>query len=281
MRFLAPCRSRQRTQDIAALAEHLALSRFSCAPIDPERIAAEEGITMCYASFPQPFDGLLLHEHHRFTLVCNTRCHPRGSPRSRYTVAHELGHFFLPSHRDALVAGSLAARLPRQGPWSNRITESDADCFAANLLMPAALFSRLAATLPGTTPQKIHTLAKTFETSISTTAYRLIELDLLGVPSAAILWDPLGLPAGRRVSPFTAVMGPDYLMLTSRPPHSSATARMIEHLRTGEDHSQSHLMDWFTGLSGYESGHQTLVREEVMSLGDHGWLTLIAPADAP
>ena len=56
---------------------------------------------------------------------------------------------------------------------------------------------------------------------------------------------------------------------------------MIEHLHTGEAHSQSHLMDWFTGLSGYESGHQTLVREEVMSLGDHGWLTIIAPTDAP
>ena len=60
---------------------------------------------------------------------------------------------------------------------------------------------------------------------------------------------------------------------------AACTARTIEHLRTGEDHSQSHLMDWFTGLSGYDPGHQTQVREEVMSLGDHGWLTMIAPTD--
>jgi len=30
-----------------------------------------------------------------------------------------------------------------------------------------------------------------------------------------------------------------------------------------------------------EPGHHMLLREEVMSLGDHGWLTIIAPADAP
>jgi len=274
-------RFRERTQEVAALAENLALSQFSSAPISPEKIAAHVGITFCYASFPQKFDGLLLHEQNQFVLVCNNRRYPRGSPRSRYTFAHELGHFFIPSHRHALVAGLLAARLPRQGPWGNRTTEEEADRFAANLLMPAPLFSQLATTTPGTALQKITTLAKTFETSITATAYRLIELDLLGVPSAAFLWDPLGLPAGRRVSPFTADMGPDHLVVTSRPPDSSATARMIEHLRTGEDHSQSHLMDWFTGLSGYDPGRQTVVREEVMSLGDHGWLTLIAPADAP
>jgi hypothetical protein len=74
-------------------------------------------------------------------------------------------------------------------------------------------------------------------------------------------------------------VGPEYLVLASRPPDFSTTASMIEHLRTGEDHSQSHLMDWFTGLSGYEPAHQTQVREEVMSLGDHGWLTMIAPTD--
>ena len=115
--------------------------------------------------------------------------------------------------------------------------------------------------------------------SACATSYWQIELNLLGVPSAAFLWGPLGLPAGRRVSPFTADMGPDYLALTSQPPVSSATTRMIEHLRTGVDHSHTHLMDWFTGLSGYDPKHQTLVREEVMSLGDHGWLTLIASID--
>lgn len=55
---------------------------------------------------------------------------------------------------------------------------------------------------------------------------------------------------------------------------------MIQRLRTGVDQGDSYLMDWFTGLSGYESGHQTLVHEEVLSLGDHGWLTLIASTDA-
>ena len=102
----------------------------------------------------------------------------------------------------------------------------------------------------------------------------------VGVPSAVFLWDPLGRPIGRRVSPFTAAIGPNYLIPTSQPPASSATSRMIEQLRGGVEQAQSHLMDWFTGLSGYEPGHQILVREEVVSLGDHGWLTMIAPATA-
>ena len=34
-------------------------------------------------------------------------------------------------------------------------------------------------------------------------------------------------------------------------------------------------MDWFPKLSGYGPSDQQLLREEVKSLGDHGWLTLV------
>ena len=38
-------------------------------------------------------------------------------------------------------------------------------------------------------------------------------------------------------------------------------------------------MDWFTDLDGYEPEHQIPLIEEVISLGDHGWMTLIHPLD--
>lgn len=36
-------------------------------------------------------------------------------------------------------------------------------------------------------------------------------------------------------------------------------------------------MDWFTALDGYEPEHQIQVAEEVMSLGNFGWMTIVSP----
>lgn len=260
--------------EIAALAERLALAHGGAAPIDPEKIAAAEGIHFSYGSFPQNFDGLLMYEEEKFRLVCNCRRHSRGSERSRFTFAHELAHYFIPPHRQALMAGQLALRLPQQ---RRSAIEKESDLFAANLLMPAALFLQQADGLSGPALNRIRVLAETFGTSFTTTAYRALELDLLPAPAAVLLWDSLGAPAGRRLSTATLELGREYLTLISKPPSGSITARAIAQLAGGLYQAETHIMDWFTDLDGYEREHQISLTEEVVSLNDHGWMTLIHP----
>src|SRR5258708_7613906 len=92
---------------IARQAQQLALDRFGGGRVEPEAIAAREGIAFSYERFPEDFDGTLVHEDGRFFIICNARRAKRGSPRSRFTFAHELGHYFLAGHREALVSGKI------------------------------------------------------------------------------------------------------------------------------------------------------------------------------
>jgi len=60
--------------------------------------------------------------------------------RQRFTIAHELGHFFL--HQDLLEEGFMdGVGLMRDG--SNNEIEKQANSFAANLLMPEAIFREM------------------------------------------------------------------------------------------------------------------------------------------
>ena len=100
-------------------------------------------------------------------------------------------------------------------------------------------------------------------------------LDLFPAPAAVFHWDPLGRLAGRRMSDRTARLGPEYCALPDTAPETSATARATSGLRIGIDQARAHVMDWFPKLSGYGPDHQEQLVEEVMSLGHHGWLTLV------
>ncbi|MBK8857934.1 MAG: ImmA/IrrE family metallo-endopeptidase [Opitutaceae bacterium] len=273
-----PTLSLQRRHEITACAESIALHRFPDAQVDPEAIAAQEGIVILYTDLPRPVDGLLVHENGRYTIVGNERRAPRGSPRSRFTLAHELAHYFLADHHPALATGTLAARTPHPGHPGRRF-EHEADIFAASLLMPAEPFRELAISTGEGGLDLVVELADLFGTSLTATAYRALELDFFHVPSAVFLWDHAGAPAGRRISPATLGLGPEYCGLADLLPTESITAGAIRNRRWGQHRGRSHLMNWFTALDGYDPRHQVLVSEEVKSLGAHGWMTLVHAAE--
>lgn len=268
-----------REGQIAALAGQLTGTRFPAGRVEPEQIATNEGIAFRYAPFPEEFDGILLHEAGRFFIVCNDRVSARGSPRSRFTFAHELGHYFLADHRRALVAGDWPTHYSRVEFRSESPVEMEADLFASNLLLPAASFRAAAAAQPGPGLARIAALAATFGTSVTATAYRALGLELFPAPAAVFRWNQLGAPAGRRMSDATARLGHDYCGLAGRPPGDSATARAIAELAFDSRQGSAPAMDWFPKLSGYRPGDQRFLHEEVMSLGDHGWLTLVHRED--
>lgn len=243
--------------------------------VDPEAIATAHGLCFRYESFPEEFDGILLCDNGRFLLVCNERRAPRVSARGRFTFAHELGHYLIPSHRDALVSGAVPAHFSLAEFASHYPVEREADCFAAHLLMPAAGFRARALESEAKGLALIRELSDHFGTSLTSTAYRGLALNLFSGPAAIFRWDNLGQLVSRRMSPATALRGWDYYALADLPAPETLTARATANLRVGHESAPTHIADWFPKINAYTPDHQIPMREEVMSLGSHGWLTLV------
>lgn len=98
-------------------------------PVCPDQLAKMMGIAVEYVPLSRELCGVLLPEKHgnetHYMIVVNTR-HPRE--RQKFSVAHELGHYWL--HR------GLEPAFMHQKNKRGRI-EREANQFAAELLMPA------------------------------------------------------------------------------------------------------------------------------------------------
>lgn len=115
-------------------------------PIDPLKVVECEShfIVAHGDNFADAFDGRLEYDHPLFVLFYNTKYDHlwphRGEhhPKVHFTIAHELGHYFLERHRRYL----LKARQPHNSEAefvADNFAEREADCFAAGLLMPETL----------------------------------------------------------------------------------------------------------------------------------------------
>jgi Zn-dependent peptidase ImmA (M78 family) len=168
----------KRKNEIIDITEALTTTYFENLPIEPEIIAKEEGITFCYGNYKNSFDGLLQHRSGDFHIFINIdRLKDSKSPRARFTFAHELGHYYIDAHRNALKQG-----LVPQHPSFNKLTqknpiESEADYFASCLLMPAKEFKKICNRRP-LSSLLIEDLSKVFNTSISSTIFRYFDLNL-------------------------------------------------------------------------------------------------------
>jgi hypothetical protein len=93
----------------------------------------------------------------------------RSRQRRRYSIAHELGHFLIPTHMPELGQGFTCAlddlhRLdPRERDRRRRI-EAEANAFAAALLMPAARIRANVGSRPPNLSQIVE-LAREFDVS--------------------------------------------------------------------------------------------------------------------
>ncbi len=174
-------RNRQQ-KAVDRAAEVLEALKIASAPIDPLAIAGSEKPLLCAmgGDFRNRFDGQL--EYHRsknrFLLFYNTKYDraPNGEhhPRTRFSIAHELGHYFLDAHQAYLRRTGKSH--PSRGEFlSDRIIETEADAFAAGLLMPASLLGPKVND-GEMTFDDIQGWAGDFKTSVTSTARRAVEL---------------------------------------------------------------------------------------------------------
>jgi len=106
-------------------------------PIDPIRIAEDQGILVKPMSATQEgVSGMLLRSGNDFAIAYATHIEVEGF--QRFSVAHELGHYFSPGHFEQLLQAGV--HQSRAGFVSQDPFEKEADHFAAGLLMPRRLF---------------------------------------------------------------------------------------------------------------------------------------------
>ena len=128
--------SKRRETDLSELAESIADFYCPDGVVEPTVIAEKKGIFYCFGRYGNAFDGLIEQENRFFHIFINTERAGAETPRARFTFAHELGHFFIDEHRQALLNGKTPVHPSFTNFSSKNIVEVEADFFASSLLLP-------------------------------------------------------------------------------------------------------------------------------------------------
>lgn len=119
-------------------------AREKC-PVDVDGLAHRIGLPVSYVAMSEDISGELVREGGSYRININAN-HPRT--RQRFTLAHELGHYVY--HRSLIGDGVNDSRAYRTttsaqhfNPKIKAEHETEANRFAASLLMPMAMIDHL------------------------------------------------------------------------------------------------------------------------------------------
>jgi len=254
------------------LAEYLAETYFPNDPVNPLELAEKHAITASIGHYEDAFDGLLELRNRRFHIYLNgDRFTEADHPRARFTAAHELGHYFIDDHRNALIAG--VSPHPSFTEFTNdELAEFQADSFAAALLLPPKRF-HAAAYKKAASIRTIVELAKLFRTSMMSTAITYARSD--AAPVAVMLWDESRRRWCWSARSVWELTGNKAYKDTSNVPTGSVTQSLLYSPESPLDGNRgSTLSQWFPFISP-GSRNDRICREEAMRLGKYGVLTLL------
>ena len=179
-----------------ALIERMKLSY----PIDPLRVAKDEHPLLRAGgrNFGDRFDGKLkfIPKERCFVLMFNTKydvgCElGHHHPRTRFSISHELGHFFIQHHREYL-RNRRASHSSINEFRSGAMIEKEADAFAASLLLPTHLVQPIV-NQGILSLAAIDSIAGQFETSRVSTTIRSVQLShfpcaVAGIRNGSVAW---------------------------------------------------------------------------------------------
>lgn len=262
---MTPEDKRRRLLRAESQAENLVKQlRIASFPIDPIEIAEQYGI-LCKSEVIQGFFGCLVKQGDDFGIIYSSKFNNEGF--IRFTVAHELGHYFLPFHPELLFPQGNGIHKSHNGFTSSDIHELEADHFAAGLLMPRHLFIKALEkeSIPGF--YAIESLSEKCKTSITATAIRYATI--VDYPVALIVSSNDRIEYSFMSDKMkTKIQGASWLTRGERIPPQSQTAAFNEDqnniLSGTKIESASYLDAWFSGAPSEE------VNEDVVGLGQYG-----------
>lgn len=258
----------KKSTDRALTEQHAARvlqdQQITTLPVDPITIAEAADIVVQAMPKDMPgVSGMLMLTGTTFGILYATHIESEGF--RRFSVAHELGHYFIPGHPDVLFPTGAGTHESRAGFTSSDPYEAEADHFAAALLMPEQPFTRALRLFREDGLAAIEHLSERCQTSLTATAIRYAER--ASIPAAVVV------SAGQRIDfafmskamrefdiqwPRKGSAVP-YGVLTERfnlDPQNVMGARRSDGV--------SSLRDWF----GYRRNVE--LREEVVGLGVYG-----------
>jgi len=243
-------------------------------PIDLSALANRHNIILQ----PKPEEnhgvsGMLIRYGESFTIAYSTYIKSTGF--QRFSIAHEFGHYFLPSHPENVFQNGKSIHESHAGFCSSNQIELEADHFASGLLMPKHLFSKeLRKFADGLTA--IENLAEICKTSLVASAIRYV-----GLTDAAVT---IIISSGNLVeysfssSAMYKIKGYTHLRKGVAIPRNTLTysfhqnrSKIERSERASED---TDLMHWF------DTDEEITANEEVIGLGAYGKTLTVITADA-
>jgi Zn-dependent peptidase ImmA (M78 family) len=254
--------SRLRLQQIQGLArEKLMEYRRMHLPVSPKDFARQLDILV------QPFvpaqsdvSGFLMQQGNEFMIGYSTAIRSEGF--QNFTVAHELGHYFIDDH--ALAVLSSGKHLSRSGYISMDRYEQEADTFATELLMPWKLIEPIIRGNAGGFGT-IKAIADGCESSLLASAIRYTQVT---EECVAVIVSHLGAVEFMTASrSFKQIPGIDWLRKRDSLPSdvtSKSFSTNLEWIRTCHiAEERERLSAWFPGTRDRE------VEEDIVGLGSY------------
>jgi hypothetical protein len=246
---------------------------FTSLPVDPRKIATNAKVElMPWNPDKLGVSGFLMRVGEDFGIGYSTAI--RNDGFTNFTIAHELGHYFLSGHVEAVIGYGEGIHYSASGFVSNDKHEREADLFAAELLMPQSLF-KSALQQVGSGFKAIQALAEMAGTSIVATAIRFAKL--ADDPVAVVLTAGSGVEWCFVSDELRKCRGVYPLGKRSVLPTSSTTSRFnadADRIERGERLEGScSLRDWFENAADRE------VKEDVVGLGHYGKTLTVLFAD--
>ena len=248
-------------------------------PVNPLLIAKEEGIELAPGAYSEKFDARIkfVQSEKAFILSYREPCNGLTEGRVRFSVGHELGHFYLPHHREPLLRGDTHNSITDYR--SRHPREMEADTFSSALLMPNGLFAAelKKRNLKVCTLKDLSRLAETaFITSLTSTVRRYVGFD----------WEPCsmvvsenGLVKWAKHSERMQALNMRYIAAGTVVPNTSPTARLWDRLEQentlGIEEGATDAEIWF------ERPFASQLWEESMPLGYTGLVLTFLTADDP
>ena len=253
-------RQRVAKQSAEALVRKLEILSL---PVDPFYIAERHDILV----EPKPdtasgVSGMLLRYGDMFFILYATHIPNKGF--QRFSVAHELGHYFLDGHSEHIFVDE-EEHMSQAGFSSADQYEVEADHFAAGLLMPSQLFQPVALRYePGL--KTIETLAQLCCTSLTATAIRYAELT--NAPVAVVMSTGQHVDFCRMSESLKDKGCFDWIRKSSPVPENTATFHFNSNpdrvVQADRETAEIDIVQWLGG------SRSLTATEEVIGLGRYG-----------
>ena len=248
---------------------------FAGLPVCPVAIARHQGIAIQTSDNIEPgITGLLMRVGERFAIYYSSQIRNEG--RIRFTISHELGHYFLPGHAEGLFVHGDGVHRSRSGFDVRDQFEREADLFASCLLMPRGWFLAAAAPLaPGF--GAIEALKTVCGTSITATAIRYARL--CSAPVAVVISRGADVEFCFMSQQFRSLRRQGWIRKGSPLParcqtrHFNAARQNVSH--ASKSAGWGSLDDWIPGAPQIE------LKEDVVGLGGYGRTLTVLFIDSP